>query len=78
VKLIERGDRILSIKQVVATTGLSRTTIWRLYTSGSFPRPFRLSAGRVGWPEQEVFGWLSGRLSSSRTEGRCATVDGAR
>ena len=56
---IEKGDRVLSIGGVAALTGLSRTTIWRLYTRGAFPRPFHLSPGRVGWSEKAVLDRLS-------------------
>ncbi len=62
---IEKGDRILSCAAVVALTGLSRTTIWRLYTQDLFPRPIRLSPGRVGWSENAVLGRLSEMAADS-------------
>ena len=53
-------DRVLSWRAVREMTGLSRTTAWRLQRSGAFPRPVRLSPGRVGWREGEIAAWTAG------------------
>jgi prophage regulatory protein len=42
-------------------TGLSRTTIWRLESSGEFPKRVRLSAGAVGYRMLEVLEWCASR-----------------
>ncbi len=54
--------RILSAQQVCSVVGLSRTTIWRLYRAGSFPKPICLSPGRVGWSENAIQVWLAERI----------------
>jgi len=54
------GDRLLSWRAVRDLTGVSRTTLWRLQKAGKFPQPVRISAGRVGWREQEVIAWAAG------------------
>jgi prophage regulatory protein len=43
-------------------TGLSRTTVYRLVQKGDFPRPYTLSAGRVGWSSTEIEEWIMSRL----------------
>lgn len=53
--------KILSYKEVVKRTGLSRVTIWRLEKSGKFPQRKQLSQRRVGWVESEINEWLEGR-----------------
>lgn len=61
----DAGDRVISIAEVTTLTGLSKTTIWRLYCREEFPRPFRLSPGRVGWSERSVIDWISRAASSA-------------
>lgn len=62
----EEAHRVLSVRQVVEITSLSKTTIWRLGQRNLFPRPFRLSAGRVGWAERDVLAWLAAKAQQSR------------
>jgi predicted DNA-binding transcriptional regulator AlpA len=49
--------RFLRAREVVARTGLSKATLWRMQRAGAFPRPHRLSPHRVGWLETEVAAW---------------------
>ena len=53
--------KILSPKEVVTLTGLSKVTLWRLEKSGKFPKRVNLTACRVGWVESEINEWISGR-----------------
>jgi prophage regulatory protein len=52
---------VLSKKRVVAVTGLSPVTIWRLEKDGNFPKRINLSENRVGWIESEVEEWIENR-----------------
>jgi prophage regulatory protein len=54
-------DRVIRLKEVVAVTGLSATTIWRREQAGDFPRRRKISPGAVGWLASEVQAWLNGR-----------------
>lgn len=47
--------------ELEALTGLSRSTIYALMADGKFPRPIRLGAKAVGWPESDVARWFSER-----------------
>lgn len=55
------AGRYLRWKEVERTTGLSRTTAWRLQRKGDFPRPYVISPGRVGYLEAEVEAWRASR-----------------
>lgn len=55
------GGRYLPWKEVGYTTGLSRTTAWRLHRRDEFPRPYPISPGRVGYLECEVEAWKAWR-----------------
>ena len=60
--------RILRVSQVLAMTGLSRSTLYELVAEGSFPSPIPLGAGAVGWFEADVHAWIRGRVAESRGE----------
>ncbi|MCP4867685.1 MAG: AlpA family phage regulatory protein [Proteobacteria bacterium] len=55
-------DRVLRQPEVCSTTGLSRTTIWRLERDGKFPKRRRLGRQAVGWMEGDVRAWLEARV----------------
>ncbi len=57
--------RFLRIKDVIATIGLSRTSIYRMIGAGEFPKPVQLTARSVGWWEADVATWLESRLSAA-------------
>ncbi len=48
----------LNIKQIMAITGLGRTTIWRRVQDKQFPAPRKLGPRRVAWLESEIQAWL--------------------
>ena len=53
--------RILRLREVSMLTRLSKATIYRLLSSGRFPRPIRLSVRAVGWRTKEIEEWLASR-----------------
>lgn len=65
-------DRLLSIREVLRSNSLSRATVYRGISAGTFPPPIRLTpAGRrVGWRESDIVSWSENpsawRLSGSK------------
>jgi prophage regulatory protein len=53
--------RILRRPEVLARTGLARSTIYAMIAAGTFPRPIRLGVKAVGWSETEITAWLDAR-----------------
>lgn len=53
--------RFLRIRDVIATVGLGRTTIYRMIEAGLFPKPYALTKRAVGWWESDVVEWLESR-----------------
>ena len=51
-------DTMLRAPQVMARTGLSRSTIWRRVRAGAFPAPVQLGENSIGWPASEIATWL--------------------
>lgn len=58
--------RILRLAQVIALTGLSRSTIYQSLANGGFPQQIRLGARSVGWVAAEIDEWISSRIEQSR------------
>ena len=62
-----RGQvRFLRLPEVLARTGLSRSTIYVRLDEGRFPRPVSLGGRAVGWIESEVDEWIRERIDESR------------
>ena len=54
-------DRLLKRQEVEARCGLARTSIYRMMSAGTFPRPLRVGTRAVRWSEAEIEHWLSKR-----------------
>lgn len=59
-------DPLVSTRQTVALTSLSKTTLWRLERKGDFPQRIQVSDGRCAWRLSEVKGWIDERDRESR------------
>lgn len=51
-------DRLLSLKEVKAKCGLSRSSVYRQMREGAFPQPLKVGARAVRWRESEIGDWL--------------------
>ena len=60
--------QILKLKDVVAFTTLSSSTIYRLTKTGDFPKPIKLASHASGWLLADVERWLKGRQIASLNE----------
>ena len=59
--------RFLRLPEVLARTGLSRSTVYVRLDEGRFPRPVSLGGRAVGWIESEVDEWMRERIAESRS-----------
>ena len=50
--------RIIRLKEVIDSTGLSRSTIYKYISEGSFPKSLDLGGRAVGWLESEIQDWI--------------------
>lgn len=57
VESMNDADPILGVDKVERDVGLSRTTIWRECHRGRFPKPVKISPGRIGWFNSEIKAW---------------------
>ena len=56
--MTDQPDRILRIQTVLARTGLTRSTLYRKITAGSFPRQIAISTRCAGWRKSAVQRWM--------------------
>jgi prophage regulatory protein len=54
----DKPDRILRLPVVLERTGLSRSTLYRKISQGTFPRQVAISIRCAGWRESAVAEWL--------------------
>ncbi len=60
--------RFLRLPEVIARTGLSRSTIYLRLDQGRFPPPVSLGGRAVGWIESEIDEWMRNRIAESRSD----------
>ena len=61
-----RHQRALRIRQVLETTGISRTHLYRLIQAGKFPQPIKLSERVSAWEEAAVDAWLNEKFGEAK------------
>lgn len=54
--------RIIRLKEVIDSTGLARSTIYKYVGEGTFPKPVSLGDRCVGWVDSEVHDWILARI----------------
>lgn len=54
--------RIIRLKEVIDSTGLGRSTIYKYIAEGAFPKPVSLGDRCVGWVDSEVHDWILARI----------------
>jgi prophage regulatory protein len=58
------NHRVIRLPEVIAKTGLGRTTVYRMESSGSFPQSISLGGKAVGWIEAEINAWIEARMAA--------------
>jgi prophage regulatory protein len=56
-------EKFLRLSEVRNRVPYSRATIYRLISSGEFPRPYSLGARAVAWREAEISAWIEDRIA---------------
>jgi prophage regulatory protein len=54
--------KLIKLKDVISTTGLGRSTIYKYIANNSFPKPVSLGAKSVAWVEGEMQEWIMDKI----------------
>jgi prophage regulatory protein len=54
--------KLIKLKDVIACTGLGRSTIYKYIEEGGFPKSVSLGCRAVAWVESEVQEWILERI----------------
>lgn len=63
----EEGDRLISMRAVIAVTSWSRTSIYRLIDEGTFPMPVKIGKHRIAFAESDIREYVASRLRMRRS-----------
>ncbi|MDD1829910.1 AlpA family transcriptional regulator [Photobacterium sp. ZSDE20] len=55
--------RFLRLKEVIALTGLGRSSIYKFMEENTFPKTVSLGGRAVAWVESEIEEWMEQRLT---------------
>ncbi|MBV7315426.1 AlpA family transcriptional regulator [Shewanella sp. NIFS-20-20] len=54
--------KLIKLKDVIASTGLGRSTIYKYIEDGTFPKAVSLGCRAVAWVESEIQEWILERI----------------
>ncbi|MBL8261657.1 MAG: AlpA family transcriptional regulator [Xanthomonadaceae bacterium] len=61
---------LIRLPSVIARTGLSRSTLYRLVSAGEFPRPIKLGERCSAWNSREIDAWIADRIAKRDQDGK--------
>ena len=51
--------KVMNLNDVLATLGISKSTLYRLIDTGHFPKPFKLGLRLNAWRVETIETWLA-------------------
>jgi prophage regulatory protein len=57
---VDDPSRLVRLRELVNIVGLSRSSIYRLVSNGTFPQPIKLSERATAWRMADVRAWQTG------------------
>lgn len=60
------NHKLLRLRQVKETTGLSKSTIYARISEGTFPKQVPLGPRLVVWVESDIQNWIAAQVSAAR------------
>jgi prophage regulatory protein len=59
-------DRMLRRPEVEKLTARSRSAIYEGMAAGTFPKPVKIGARAVAWPESVIRNWIAERMEGGK------------
>ncbi|MCW8331947.1 AlpA family transcriptional regulator [Photobacterium sp. SDRW27] len=54
--------KLITLREVIALTGLSRSTIYKYINENRFPQQIPVGDRAVRWDEEEVQSWINSKI----------------
>ncbi|HBK3325498.1 TPA: AlpA family transcriptional regulator [Vibrio parahaemolyticus] len=58
------STRLIRLNEVMAITGLSRSSIYRYIDEGRFPEAVSIGSRTVAWVDREILRWVESRIEN--------------
>lgn len=58
--------KIIRLREVIQTTGLARSTIYKKMEEKNFPSQISLGLKAVGWLESDIQKWIEDKITASQ------------
>jgi prophage regulatory protein len=59
-------ERMLRRPEVEKITGMARSTIYDGMAAGTFPKPVKIGARAIAWPESVIRQWIAERMGGAK------------
>ncbi|MDC0883373.1 AlpA family transcriptional regulator [Litorivicinus sp.] len=60
------SNRFVRLPEVLAMTGLCRSTIYKLISQGEFPAPYKITRRAVAWRQSDLDNWSNNLPSEGK------------
>ncbi|EEN99316.1 AlpA family transcriptional regulator [Vibrio cholerae] len=68
VSMSKSNIRLIRFREVLAMTGLSRSSMYRFIEENQLPTQVQLGGRAVAWVESEVQEWIAQRITNRRVD----------
>ena len=66
-----RIKKLIPIGEVCSQTTLGKSCIYDKVKKNEFPKPRKITAGRVGWVQDEITAWIESRPTAAVNNREC-------
>ncbi len=63
---IDAADRLLTLREVLETVGLSKAMVYRKIRGGTFPVQCKVGGTSSRWSQNEIEAWMAHQLATRR------------
>lgn len=64
---MNQNERLLTLREVIAITTLSKPSIYKHMHAGEFPKQIRVGTNRVAWIQREIHEWIEAQAAARQT-----------
>lgn len=62
------NSEFIRLPEVLYLTGLGKTSIYKLMSSNTFPKPTSFGARRIAWKRSDIQFWIENRIQARTSQ----------